>query len=138
MVMMVQKEVAQRMAAKPGKTGLLSLAVQVYSRSELILSVPAAAFYPIPNVDSAVVFCDLTKPNAAYVNLSAAEQKRFWQLARAGFSSRRKMLKKNLGALREFAAIDFIDLFSRQNIAPQARAQELSVDQWAALAKALS
>ncbi len=132
MTVMVQKEVAERMTAKPGKTSLISLATQVYSQAEIILQVPGKAFFPAPKVESAVVHCDLTKPHEGYMALGE-QQKRFWQLAKAGFASRRKQLKNNLGSLEKKDILE--EVFATCRIKPLARAQELDLDQWVCLAE---
>ena len=130
-IVMVQKEVAERMTAKPGKTSLLSLAVQTESEAEIIKNVPAKSFFPSPKVNSAVVKCDLTRGHVKYQALNEAEKKKFWQLAKVGFSSRRKQLKNNLKSLLSEEEIS--KFFAKANIKANARAQELSIDQWIAL-----
>lgn len=136
LTVMVQKEVAERATAPAGEMSLLSLAVQAYSRAAISQIVRAEAFHPRPEVDSAVLTCDLTKPNTAYQGLSAEQRASFWRLARAGFASRRKQLRNNLKNLIAMEEIDA--LFAKHGIVPLARAQELSVEQWCSLAKAVT
>ncbi|HNQ45124.1 MAG TPA: 16S rRNA (adenine(1518)-N(6)/adenine(1519)-N(6))-dimethyltransferase RsmA [bacterium] len=125
MVVMVQKEVAERLTAKPGKMSLLSLLSQYYSDPHYITDVPAANFWPKPQVDSAIVSLQLKQPS-----LSVEDEKWLWRLARIGFSSRRKMLKNNLsaGLLIEESAVSNYLTQVRQNV--NCRAQDLSINQW--------
>jgi len=125
MVVMVQKEVAERLTAKPGKMSLLSLLSQYYSDPHYIADVPAANFWPKPQVDSAIVSLQLKQPS-----LSVEDEKWLWRLARIGFSSRRKMLKNNLsaGLLIEESAVSNYLTRIRQNV--NCRAQDLSINQW--------
>ena len=125
MVVMVQKEVAERLTAKPGQMSLLSLLSQYYSNPTYIVDVPAANFWPKPQVDSAIVSLQLKQPS-----LSVEDEKWLWRLARIGFSSRRKMLKNNLSAglqIGESAVINYLTQI-QQNI--NCRAQDLSINQW--------
>ncbi len=137
-VVMVQKEVAQRATAKPGDFSLLGLSIQVYSEATIVRTVPAKAFFPKPEVDSAVLKCDLTKPNAAYTALTTEQREAFWRLARLGFSSRRKQLKNNLGKPFKRTNEEMLAIFANIGIGQLARAQELTIEQWCALTKALS
>ena len=136
MVVMLQKEVAERAAAKPGSMSLLSLAVQAYSEAHIVEIVRSTAFYPQPEVDSAVLACDLTKPDAAYASLSADELARFWRLAKAGFASRRKQLKNNLAlALPGKTIEEVVAILAEIGQASTVRAQELSVADWCNLVR---
>ena len=132
-VVMVQKEVAERMSAPPGKMSLLSLAVQAYCTPKIIAVVPSSAFFPEPAVNSAIIHCDLTKPNEEYSKLSNAEQKWFWRLAKAGFSSRRKQLQNNLQRIIKNSTP--IEVLASLDLSEKSRAQELSVKDWCRLAQ---
>lgn len=123
---MVQKEVAQRAVAKPGDMSLLALMLQTQSEVSIAREVSAELFYPQPEVDSAVLHIDLSRPNPAYSALTDDQKKRFWRLAKRGFSSKRKQLKNNVP--------DEVENLEKAGIGAQARAQELSVAQWALLA----
>lgn len=137
LVLMVQKEVAQRATAKPGDMSLLSLMLQAEGSAHVVQIVPASAFEPEPEVDSAILAVDLTKPHAGYAALADDERQRFWRLARAAFSSRRKQMKNNLGSLGlDLKAI--LAAFRAVGLDERVRAQELSLDQWVALAKTLT
>ncbi|WP_445613322.1 16S rRNA (adenine(1518)-N(6)/adenine(1519)-N(6))-dimethyltransferase RsmA [Geobacillus sp. YF-1] len=94
MVLMMQKEVADRLAAKPGTKdyGSLTIAVQYYTEAEVVMTVPRTVFMPQPNVDSAVI--RLTKRSAPPVDVS--DEETFFQVVRASFAQRRKTLFNNL------------------------------------------
>ena len=129
MVVMVQKEVAEEIAAKPGKMSLLSIGVQLYGAPEIVAKVPSSSFYPAPAVDSAIL--KITPYSRPPVEISDVAG--FFKLARAGFSAARKQLAnslaRGLGIPKEEAA----DLLAKANIASQRRAQTLSIEEWANL-----
>lgn len=138
MVIMVQKEVAERMMAEPGQMSLLALSVQVYSQVHMVQQVPASSFFPQPKVDSAVIHCDLTKPNRAYWALDLQERAIFWQLAHAGFASKRKQLKNNLQSVfTQKTIVEIADMLKDLDLKETCRAQELSIEQWCALSKVI-
>ncbi|HEY9600481.1 MAG TPA: 16S rRNA (adenine(1518)-N(6)/adenine(1519)-N(6))-dimethyltransferase RsmA [Allocoleopsis sp.] len=127
-VLLVQKEVAQRLYAKAGSRafGALSVRVQYVTECELICDVPAKAFSPPPKVDSAVV-----RLRPRLVNPPADNPKQLETLVKVGFSSKRKMLRNNLQSLLE--RDNLTHLLEQLEINPQVRAEDLSVDQWVAL-----
>ncbi|AFZ12117.1 dimethyladenosine transferase [Crinalium epipsammum PCC 9333] len=145
-VLLVQKEVAERLYAKPGSRafGALSVRVQYLAECELICSVPARDFYPPPKVDSAVV-----RLRPRQFEPQANDAKKLESLVRLGFAEKRKMLRNNLKAIsdRFLPAIPsaslneneygLTDLLEKLNINPQARAEELSLAQWVALSNCL-
>lgn len=123
-VLLVQKEVAERIAAAPGQMSLLSVSAQFYWEVELDAVVPAALFTPPPKVDSQVII--LTRRPARL----PVDQKRFFQLVRAGFSARRKTLQNSLaGGLRISREVAG-ELLTAAGLSPTARPQELSLDDW--------
>ncbi|BFD24806.1 MAG: 16S rRNA (adenine(1518)-N(6)/adenine(1519)-N(6)) - dimethyltransferase RsmA [Candidatus Parcubacteria bacterium] len=128
MVLLLQKEVAQRLTAKPGAMSLLSLSVQFYSQPEIIRLVKAGNFWPEPKVDSALVRLQLNSGRSdAY---SASEKKAFFRLARIGFSAKRKMLKNNLAAGLNLDLATATEILKASNLPPHIRAEELSLDDW--------
>jgi len=133
LVVMVQREVAERLIAGPGDLSLLAISVQVYGAPELIYRVPASAFYPPPKVDSAVVRVRLYDQPL----VPEGEIARFFRAVRAGFGQKRKQLHNslthNLGLPREAA----LAALRAADIAPDRRPQTLSIAEWAALARAL-
>jgi 16S rRNA (adenine1518-N6/adenine1519-N6)-dimethyltransferase len=132
-VLLIQKEVAERLNANPGSRtyGALSVRVQYVAECEYICTVPAKAFYPAPKVDSAVV---RLSPRA--LALPADRPRWLETLVKVGFSSKRKMLRNNLKSIVDR---DQLTQFLEQlNINPQVRAEDLSVQQWVALSNLLT
>ena len=132
LVVMVQKEVAERMTAGPGTKdyGPLSLALQYYSEPRLALSVPARDFMPAPKVDSMVVVCE--KREQPPVD---ADPKLFFQVVRAAFSQRRKMLSNCLKSLG-VSSDQVKTLMERAGIDGKRRGESLSMEEFGKLTKA--
>jgi 16S rRNA (adenine1518-N6/adenine1519-N6)-dimethyltransferase len=132
-VLLVQKEVADRLYAKPSTKafGALSIRVQYLADCELICPVPARDFSPPPKVDSAVV--RLTPRQLA---LAPTQPKVFDRLVRLGFATRRKMLRNNLQSAIDRE--DLTKLLIGLNLNPEVRAEDLSLEQWIQLANLVS
>lgn len=129
MVVMVQKEVAEAIVAGPGKRSLLSISVQFYGRPGIIRRVPARAFYPAPEVDSAILRIDLyPRPAVAVDDVGS-----FFETVRAGFASPRKQLVNSLSYGLKVPKTDVVRLLEQANIAPQRRAETLTLEEWAQL-----
>lgn len=132
MVVMVQREVAQRMTAAPGDMSLLALSVQFYAEPRIVAQVPPTAFFPPPRIESAVVRLEL-RPEPP---LSGAPRERFFELAHAGFAEKRKQvhnsLARNLHVPQETAA----RWLATVGIDPMRRAETLSFDDWLRLTRA--
>jgi 16S rRNA (adenine1518-N6/adenine1519-N6)-dimethyltransferase len=132
MVVMVQAEVAQAIAAKPGDMSLLSVSVQFYGRPEIVSRVPAEAFYPAPEVDSAVLRIELYPQPAV-----AVDEGGFFELVRTGFSAPRKQLvnslAQGLGLPREL----ILPLLAKADIDGERRAETLTLEEWARLWRVL-
>ena len=129
MVLTVQREVAERICAQPGELSLLALSVQVYGAPKPILKIPAAAFYPIPKVDSMTLRVDLyTQPLIPLENLDA-----FFKLIKAGFSQKRKMLHNALSSGLAWPHEKVEALLKNSDVDPHRRAQTLSIDEWRSL-----
>ncbi|MGF1672463.1 MAG: 16S rRNA (adenine(1518)-N(6)/adenine(1519)-N(6))-dimethyltransferase RsmA [Rivularia sp. (in: cyanobacteria)] len=131
-VLLVQKEVAERIVAKPGRTsfGALSVRVQYLADCQMICNVSAKAFYPPPKVDSAVI-----KLVPCVREVLAKNPRRMETLVKLGFSAKRKMLRNNLQSIIERE--NLTQLLEKLSVNPQARAEELSVMQWVSLANEL-
>lgn len=131
-VLMVQKEVAERLYAKPSSRdfGALSVRVQYLADCEHVCDVPAKDFSPPPKVDSAVV-----RLRPRIVEPPAENPKYLETLVNVGFSSKRKMLRNNLKSLVDRDRLSH--LLEQLNVNPQARAEDLSVQKWVALANTL-
>ncbi len=133
MVFMVQREVAESIVAGPGRMSLLGVSVQLYGEPRLLFSVPPSAFYPAPKVSSAVVRVDVARePRARVENVE-----RFFQVVRAGFSAPRKQLRNALALGLGLDTVAAASLLGIAGIDPRLRAQALSLEQWAALARTL-
>jgi len=132
MVVMVQKEVAEAIVAGPGKRSLLSISVQFYGRPTIIGKVPANSFYPAPEVDSAILRIDLyPKPAVAVDNTEG-----FFGTVRAGFASPRKQLANSLAQGLGWPKADVLSVLAEASIAPQRRAETLTLEEWAQLRQA--
>jgi 16S rRNA (adenine1518-N6/adenine1519-N6)-dimethyltransferase len=129
MVVMVQKEVGESIAAGPGSMSLLGISVQVYGTPRVVGIVPARCFYPRPKVKSAIVRIDV-HPKPA---LPVEEIPVFFDVVRAGFSSPRKQLRNSLSVGLDVPAAEARRLLEAAGIAPERRPQTLSVSEWAAL-----
>ena len=131
LTLMFQKEVAQRLAAKPRTKayGRLSVLTQWLCRVELLFDIPASAFVPAPAVTSTLV--RLT-PRAA--PLAPCRMDLLERVTAAGFGQRRKMLRQSLKTLGGESG----DLIAEAGVAPTARAEELSVEEFCALARAMA
>ena len=128
-VLTVQQEVAERICAQPGKLSLLALSVQVYGQPQLRARIPAGAFYPAPQVDSAVVRVDLYKNPL----IPAAQLDVFFRLSKAGFSQKRKTLGNALAASLAWPKQKVVAMLLAAQIDPRRRAETLSLDDWKSL-----
>lgn len=125
-VLLVQKEVAERIAAKAGDMSLLALSAQIYATAEVGIEVPREYFTPPPKVDSQVVI--LTTRDQPLI--SEADEKAFWRVARAGFSAKRKKLRSSISAGLAIDKPVAEKLLNEASISPDARAEDLSIDDW--------
>lgn len=132
-VLLVQKEVAERLCAKPGSRsyGAMSARVQYLATCEFICDVPAKAFYPPPKVDSAVV-----RLRPRMFQPTASDPQHLERLVAMGFATKRKMLRNNLKSVIERDQLT--ELLEKLNINPQARAEDLGVAEWVALSNLLA
>jgi 16S rRNA (adenine1518-N6/adenine1519-N6)-dimethyltransferase len=126
MVLLVQKEVAKRVAASPGDMSLLSVSVQLYYQASLGEIVPAELFSPPPKVDSQILKL-VRRPSPLFPDL---DHKRFFRLVKAGFSQRRKKLRSSLSAGLRISKPATTELLEAAEIDPSSRPQELSLEQW--------
>jgi 16S rRNA (adenine1518-N6/adenine1519-N6)-dimethyltransferase len=136
-VVMVQKEVAQRMAAKPGgkEYGSLSIAVQYYCEPELVCIVPGKAFIPAPNVESAVIKLKRREQPA----VSVPDEAKFFHVVQTSFSQRRKTLANNLSAFSgKERKGELSEMLLRCGVQPERRAETLSLDEFARVCEALT
>ena len=129
MVVMVQKEVAEAIVAKPGQRSVLSISVQFYGEPTIISYVPAQCFYPAPEVDSAILKIRLYSQPPVEVT----DRESFFELVRAGFSAPRKQIGNSLAHGLELPKTDVLSLLGKVSIVPQRRAETLTLDEWAKL-----
>lgn len=128
-VLTIQREVAERICAGPGDLSLLALSVQVYGRPTIAARIPAGAFYPVPNVDSAALRVDLF--DEPVIQSDCIET--FFRLAKAGFSQKRKTLRNAMAAGLRMQAPQVEALLRAAGIEPQRRAETVSLTEWRAL-----
>lgn len=126
MVLTIQREVAERLCAKPGEMSLLSLSVQVYGQPKITAQIPAGAFYPVPQVDSSVV--QITCFDEPLI--PRHQLKLFFRLAKAGFSQKRKTLRNALAGGLHLSPQQAGDILQSAAIDPQRRAETLSLAEW--------
>ena len=129
MVVMVQKEVAEAIVAKPGQMSILSISVQFYGEPAIISYVPAQCFYPAPEIDSAILKIKLYSQPPVEVTDSES----FFQLVRAGFSAPRKQIGNSLAQGLGLSKTEGLSLLGKVDIAPQRRAETLTLVEWAKL-----
>jgi 16S rRNA (adenine1518-N6/adenine1519-N6)-dimethyltransferase len=132
-VLLVQKEVGDRLVAIPGSKayGALSIRVQYLASCELICDVPARSFYPQPKVDSVII---RLRPRT--LEHPANNPRQLETLIKLGFASRRKMLHNNLKSLIKIA--DLTPILEQLKFNPQCRAEDLSLEEWILLSNVLS
>lgn len=123
--LLIQKEVADRITAKPGKMSVLAFSVQYFASAEIIDIVQPSSFYPQPKVNSAII--EIVPQNRpAFL----AEEKKLFRLIKAGFSEKRKKLQNSLSASLQIDKQSIAKILSDLGIDGNTRAQELSIDDW--------
>ncbi|MBI1801511.1 MAG: 16S rRNA (adenine(1518)-N(6)/adenine(1519)-N(6))-dimethyltransferase RsmA [Chloroflexi bacterium] len=130
LVLMMQDEVARRILAAPGDMSLLAASVQFYARPSRVMRLPAGAFYPAPQVDSALIRLDVQSGPLA------VSPERFFRVAQAGFGQRRKTLRNALASGLGIGREQSEALLTQAGIDPQRRAQTLAIAEWVRLAEA--
>lgn len=134
LVLMVQREVAERIAAPPGKMSYLSVFVQYHARVRIAFTVPPGAFEPEPAVESAVI---VVEPFEDDDRLDAETEDRLWRLVQASFRERRKMLHNVLARQLPVDAARVAAALDAAGIAPDRRPQTVAVGEWLALLEAI-
>jgi 16S rRNA (adenine1518-N6/adenine1519-N6)-dimethyltransferase len=134
MVLMVQKEVAQRIVAQPPEMSLLAVSVQFYATTKIISYISKKSFWPKPKVDSAII---KIIPARSPIQVSRLFRKRFFKVVRAGFSQPRKQLINNLsrglGLDKKKVAVWLL----KNKIKPSQRAETLNIEEWLNLTKSI-
>lgn len=134
-VVMVQKEVAERIAAKPGKKdyGAISVLCQYYTNPRLVTIVPKGSFYPAPKVDSAVLCMEVQdKPN-----VEVSDEKLFFKVVRAAFAQRRKTLLNCLSQVFSCGKEKLSELLLSVGIEPTVRGEKLGLSEFGKIADAI-
>jgi 16S rRNA (adenine1518-N6/adenine1519-N6)-dimethyltransferase len=130
-VLLVQKEVAQRIAAKPGELSILAISAQVFAEAELGVEVPKEYFTPPPKVDSQVVILNIRDEPL----VRPEDEKALFRVVKAGFAAKRKKVRSSISAGLAISKPDAEALLRYSDIDPEKRAQDLSIDEWLKLAR---
>jgi 16S rRNA (adenine1518-N6/adenine1519-N6)-dimethyltransferase len=134
MVVMMQQEVAEVITAGAGQRSMLSIGVQFYGKPSIVTRVPAASFFPAPEVDSAVVKIDVYRqPPVAVDNVEG-----FFKLVRAGFRAARKQAANSLAQGLGLPKAEIQKLLAKAGIDPQRRAETFTLEEWANLWRVFS
>ena len=142
MILMVQKEVAERICAEPPDMSLLAVSVQFYTKPEIISYVPKTSFWPQPKVDSAIIKI-IPYPHGR-IRILRAEGKGcafrmlFFKIVKAGFSQPRKQILNNLSKMLKLDKEKVKSWLLKNNIQPTQRAETLSIEDWLKLTKNLN
>ncbi len=126
-VVTVQKEVAQAIAAPVGKMSLLSVSVQLYGKPTIVDYIPPQSFYPPPKVDSAIVRVDVYERPLVTI----ADEATFFSIVRGGFSAPRKQLRNSLALGLEMSTGEATSLLEEAGIEQKRRAETLNLEEWA-------
>ncbi|OGI25086.1 MAG: ribosomal RNA small subunit methyltransferase A [Candidatus Moranbacteria bacterium RBG_13_45_13] len=127
MILMVQKEVGERICAPKGQGSLLSISVKFYAKPEILFYVSRENFEPVPEVDSMIIKIKRRK------DIPDVDTKKFFSLIRAGFSAKRKMLTNNLSTSFHIPKDELSETIKKAGLEPTQRAQELSLEDWLSL-----
>ena len=133
-VLTVQLQVAQRITAPAGKLSLLAVSVQFYGRPTLVTRIKAGSFYPTPKVDSAVVCIEPYR----YPAVEVTDRDQFFAVVKAGFSQKRKQLHNALAAGLAQSQAQVAAALERAGVDASRRAETLTLDEWASVARAVS
>ena len=131
---MVQKEAAQRICAEVGSrmSGAVTVSVNYYAKPQMLFGVSAGSFMPAPKVDSAVIRLDILKEPPVQ-----ADEGLFFAVVRAAFSQRRKVISNSLSAGLGKSKEEILTVLEAANVPPTARAEKLSLEDFAAIANAI-
>lgn len=129
MILMVQKEVGERIVALDGKESILSISVKFYADPEILFEVPRENFEPVPKVDSVVIRIKRKK------EIPDVDTRKFFSLVRAGFSAKRKMLVNNLSSRFEIPKAEMSEKIKKAGLNPAVRAEKLRAEDWVKLYK---
>ena len=131
MIVTLQKEVAQRICSKPPRMSILSVSVQIYTSPKILFKIARNSFWPVPNVDSAVLKIEKKK------DLPDIDFNSFFQIVKAGFSRPRAQLLNNLSKQLKLSKDDLKELILKVDVQPSQRAETLSISDWLKLEEIL-
>lgn len=131
-VLTIQKEVAQRIAARPPKMSILAVSVQAYGKPEIIKTVPRECFSPRPEVESAII--KISEISGGFFKKHSIDEKEFFGVIRRAFSQKRKTIAHTLRGQHPMLT----KALEEAGISPQARPQELGLEDWAKIVKILA
>ena len=138
-VLLVQKEVAERIAAEAGNMSILSVSVQIFAEAELDIEVPRQFFTPPPKVDSQVVILKAREQNLIekfnLENNCQISEKEFFRIVKAGFAAKRKKISKSLSANLAISKEKSAEILEACKISPDLRAQDLKINDWLKISK---
>jgi len=132
MILIIQKEMAQRICSKPPRMNLLAVSVQFYAEPKIISYISKGSFWPQPKVDAAIIKIQISKCKSQNVN-----KELFFKVVKAGFSQPRKQLINNLSKKLRIDKIKVESWLWKNNIQPSQRAETLSVKEWIKLTKSI-
>lgn len=143
MIIMVQKEVGERLVAKPSNSdrGILTVMIEFYGYAEIIDIVKRICFWPIPNVDSAIIKIILKQKNRGTEepkNLGTIDPISFMRLVKIGFSQKRRQIHHPLSSGLHLSKVEISDILKATNIEPTLRAEDLRLEDWKKLYIAIS
>lgn len=128
-LLLIQKEVAERIVAKPGQMSILAISVQYYAEAEIMFEVGRNSFSPAPKVDSAVI---KILPQKTF---NKEKDKKFFRIVKAGFSAKRKTLQNNLASSLQIDKAVVSVKLKAASLSETARAQELNINDWKSLSE---
>ena len=138
LILLVQKEVAERMVEGPGKLSKLAISVQFYGKVRIVTLVPNTCFWPQPKVDSAVIQITIDDKYLKLIKKKGINEKKFWSVVKGGFVGKRKTLANNLSNSLHMDRDKVIQTIESLNLSKNIRAQELSIEQWIELTKVIN
>lgn len=136
LVVTVQREVAERIVAGPGDLSVLAVSVQFYGQPRIVARIPAGAFYPPPQVDSAVLRVDVGAQPAVALPEGVSERD-YFRVVKAGFGQRRKTLRNSLSGGLALPPDRVEEALRQAGVDPRRRAQTISMAEWAAVTGSL-
>lgn len=141
MILLVQKEVAERVVARDGKESILSLSVKAYGTPKYMMKVHKRFFSPEPKVDSAIIaITSISKDNfktTSQIGVKPLSEENFFNTIKAGFAHKRKVLRKNLESI-EKNSDKINNIFEKLKIDPKSRAEDIKFEKWILLSQNLS